>query len=283
MDFTDKVILITGASSGIGMGCAIYLAKLGAKLALVGRNQENLAKTVQQCVDVSQKDHVLSIVADVDLEADAARIVDSTVAHFGRLDVLVNNAGILRTGSIENTSLAQYDEVMGTNVRSVYHLTMLATPHLVKTKGNIVNVSSVAGTRSFPGLVAYCVSKAAVDQFTKCVALELAAKGVRVNAVNPGVIVTDIHKRGGMDEATYAQFLETCKVRLAKSRKRFVLISPSLSRPLTPLAVPATSLKWLRLSPSWPAIWRPSPPASCCPSTVAAMRCVPVEVPARFL
>uniref|UniRef100_A0A1B0CT40 Uncharacterized protein n=1 Tax=Lutzomyia longipalpis TaxID=7200 RepID=A0A1B0CT40_LUTLO len=97
---------------------------------------------------------------------------------------------------------------MNTNVRSLYHLTMLAVPHLIKTKGNIVNVSSVAGTRSFPNILSYCMSKSAVDQFTKCTALELAPKQVRVNAVNPGVIVTDIHKRGGMDDKAYAEFLE---------------------------------------------------------------------------
>jgi NAD(P)-dependent dehydrogenase (short-subunit alcohol dehydrogenase family) len=84
-------------------------------------------------------------------------------------------------------------------------------PYLIETKGNIVNVSSVAGSRSFPNILAYGVSKAAVDQLTRCSALELAATGVRVNAVNPGVVVTNIHKRGGMDEETYAAFLERSK------------------------------------------------------------------------
>lgn len=118
---------------------------------------------------------------------------------------------MLETGSIEETSMEQYDYIMNTNLRSVYHLTMLAVPHLTKTQGNIVNVSSVAGIRSFPNVLAYCVSKAAVDQLTKCTALELASKKVRVNAVNPGVIVTDIHKRGGMSETDYKAFLERAK------------------------------------------------------------------------
>jgi NAD(P)-dependent dehydrogenase (short-subunit alcohol dehydrogenase family) len=98
----------------------------------------------------------------------------------------VNNAGIIETGTIENTTLEQYDRVMNTNIRSIYHLTMLAVPELIKTQGNIVNVSSVNGIRSFPGVLAYNISKAAVDQFTRCVALELASKNVRVNCVNPG-------------------------------------------------------------------------------------------------
>lgn len=103
----------------------------------------------------------------------------------------------MESGTIENTSLEQFDRMMNTNVRSIYHLTMLAVPHLIKTEGNIVNVSSVNGIRSFPGVLAYNISKTAVDQFTRCVALELAAKNVRCNSVNPGVIVTNLHKRSG--------------------------------------------------------------------------------------
>merc|ERR1711972_1019057 len=117
-------------------------------------------------------------------------------------------AGVLEMGSIENTSLEQYDRVMGVNMRSVYHLTMMAVPHLEVTKGNVVNVSSVNDIRSFPGVLAYNVSKAALDQFTRCVALELATKQIRVNSVNPGVIITDIHKRGGLTDERYAEFLE---------------------------------------------------------------------------
>ncbi|OWR51993.1 short-chain dehydrogenease/reductase like protein [Danaus plexippus plexippus] len=100
---------------------------------------------------------------------------------------------------------------MNTNVRAPYQLTMLAVPYLVKTKGNIVNVSSVAGLRSFPNIVAYCTSKAALDQFTRCVCLELAPKGVRVNAVNPGVIETGIHLKGAMNEDEYKAYLVKCK------------------------------------------------------------------------
>ena len=97
---------------------------------------------------------------------------------------------------------------MEINLRSVFHLMSLAAPHLIACRGNIVNVSSVTGLRSFPGILAYCVSKAAVDQLTRCAALELAPKGVRVNAVNPGVVITEVHRRGGMDEERYAEFLE---------------------------------------------------------------------------
>ncbi|CAI9618006.1 unnamed protein product [Staurois parvus] len=111
-------------------------------------------------------------------------------------------------GTVENTTLEDYDRVMNTNVRSLFYLSQLAVPHLIKTKGNIVNVSSVTGQRSFPGVLAYCVSKSAVDHMTRCVALELASKQVRVNAVCPGVIVTEVHKRAGMSEEQYQEFLK---------------------------------------------------------------------------
>lgn len=115
------------------------------------------------------------------------------------------------SGTIETTSLDQFDHIMNVNVRSLFRLTQLAVPHLIETKGNVVNLSSVCGIRSFPNVLAYNISKSAVDQFTNCVALELAPKGVRVNSVCPGVIITELHKRGGMDNEAYENFLEHCK------------------------------------------------------------------------
>ncbi|XP_064554221.1 uncharacterized oxidoreductase TM_0325-like [Drosophila montana] len=215
--FKDKVIIVTGASSGIGAAAAVHLASLGGLLVIVGRNEAKLKETADNILAAGGV-AALQLKADMDKEADVERIVAASLAKYGRIDVLINNAGILERGTIESTSLAQYDRVMNTNVRALYQLTMLATPELVKTKGSIVNVSSVNGIRSFPGVLAYNVSKSAVDQFTRCVALELASKGVRVNSVNPGVIVTEIHKRGGMDEATYQQFLEHSKTTHALGR-----------------------------------------------------------------
>lgn len=220
MDFHEKVIIVTGASSGIGAGTAIYLAKLGANLVLVGRNMEKLEETATKIHEVASKRTTppLLIKADMSIASDVERIVKCTLQKFNKIDVLVNNAGILEVGTIENTSLEQYDRVMNTNMKGVFHLTMLAVPELIKTKGNVVNVSSVNGIRSFPGVLAYNISKAALDQFTRCVALELALKGVRCNSVNPGVVITEIHKRGGMDEQTYAKFLEHSRTTHALGR-----------------------------------------------------------------
>ncbi|CAH0702886.1 unnamed protein product [Spodoptera exigua] len=209
--FANKVVLITGASSGIGAETALEFSKLDAKLVLTGRNKQNLEKVAKQCEGNSPSSlKPLIVIADMNVESDVENIIKTTINEFKQLDVLVNNAGVLESGSIENTSLDQYDRVMNTNVRGPYHLTMLATPHLIKTKGNIVNVSSVTGLRSFPNVLAYCMSKSALDQFTRCVALELAPKSVRVNAVNPGVITTGIHMKSSMNEQEYEQFIKNC-------------------------------------------------------------------------
>ena len=148
---SGKVALITGASSGIGAATAVLFSKLGATVSLTGRNVENLQKTSLACqqaaAEQTQKKPLL-IQANLMSEDDTSKIVDKTVAEFGKLDILVNNAGVLEMGMIENSSLEQYDRIMNVNVRAIYQLTMLATPELVKTKGNIVNISSVNGIRS---------------------------------------------------------------------------------------------------------------------------------------
>ncbi|XP_055335113.1 3-oxoacyl-[acyl-carrier-protein] reductase FabG-like [Paramacrobiotus metropolitanus] len=214
---SGKVALITGASSGIGAATSVLFAKLGAKLSLTGRNQANLEKIAQECAAASGE-VPFTVCGELNKESDVENIVKKTLEKYGTLDILVNNAGILETGTIENTSLEQYDRVMNTNVRSIYQLTMLCVPHLITSKGCIVNVSSVNGIRSFPGVLAYNLSKSAVDQLTRCVALELAPKQVRVNSVNPGVTVTGLHKRAGMDEEAYKAFVERSRTTHALGR-----------------------------------------------------------------
>ncbi|XP_053212074.1 3-oxoacyl-[acyl-carrier-protein] reductase FabG-like [Panonychus citri] len=213
--FLNKVALITGASSGIGKGVALHLASLGCSLSLSGRNRDNLNDTRLKCLESSKglvkEDQIIVVEGDLIDEANRINLVSKTLAHFGKIDILVNSAGIIAKGNVDVTPLDVWDKIMDVNVKSVFHLMQLTIPHLKKTKGNIVNVSSVNGLRAFAGVAAYCVSKSAVDQLTRNAALELAADGVRVNAVNPGVIVTDIHKRGGMNDQEYAAFLEKSK------------------------------------------------------------------------
>ncbi|XP_060065114.1 3-oxoacyl-[acyl-carrier-protein] reductase FabG-like [Ylistrum balloti] len=214
---TGKVALITGASSGIGAATAVLFSKLGARLALTGRKEDNLQKVGQNCSEGNREKPFL-VPGDLGKEEDVKTIFDKTVEHYGKLNILVNCAGIIELGSIESTSLQQYDKLFNVNVRSVYYLTMLAVPHLIKSQGNIVNVSSVNGIRSFPNVLAYNMSKTALDQFTRCVALELAPKQVRVNSVNPGVVITELQKRGGLDEEAYAKFLERSRETHAMGR-----------------------------------------------------------------
>lgn len=205
----DKVAVVTGASSGIGRATALRFAVDGAIVVAVGRNQNELGALRDEARDLpgSIKPHL----ADVTETSQMDRLVTETIEFYGKIDVLVNAAGIIKNGSVEDTTLADWDKMMNVNVRSMFYLMQKAVPYLVETKGNIVNVSSVTGLRAFPNVLAYCVSKAATDQLTHCAALELAPKGVRVNAVNPGVVVTNLHKRGGMTEENYENFLAHAK------------------------------------------------------------------------
>ena len=205
----EKVVIVTGASSGIGRAAALLFANKGSTVIGVGRNEKELTALSKK---VTSKNGVIKPhLADVTEMTQLERIVTETIANHGQIDVLVNSAGIIKNGTIETTTLDDWDKMININLRSVFALSQKAMPYLIETKGNIVNVSSVAGPRSFPNVLAYCVSKAAVDQLTRCTALELAAKGVRVNAVNPGVVITNIHKRGGMEDAAYDAFLEHSK------------------------------------------------------------------------
>ncbi|MBI3651771.1 MAG: SDR family NAD(P)-dependent oxidoreductase [Acidobacteria bacterium] len=169
----EKKVLITGASSGIGRAAAEIFLCEGATVALVGRRLEAL----QEVAESATAGKAFILTADLSDAAASAASVAQAVEQLGGLEVLINAAGILKSGSLEATSLELWDEMMNINLRSVFHLMKLATPHLEKSKGNIINVSSVTGLRSFPGVLAYCVSKAAMDQLTRCAALELAAKG----------------------------------------------------------------------------------------------------------
>ncbi|MGE3466146.1 MAG: SDR family oxidoreductase [Pyrinomonadaceae bacterium] len=201
--------IVTGASSGIGRAAAVRLAAEGFTVVAVGRNEKELGLLSK--TSASEKGSIKPHLADVTEMSQLERIVSETVHNHGQIDVLVNSAGIIKNGTIEDTTLEDWDKMLNINLRSVFSLSQKCVPHLIETQGNIVNVSSVAGTRSFPNVLAYCVSKAAIDQLTRCSALELAAKKVRVNAVNPGVVVTNIHKRGGMEDAAYDAFLEHSK------------------------------------------------------------------------
>jgi len=207
--FAGKVVMVTGSTSGIGHAAAIRFAEAGARVAALGRDRSALGRVKSEIEQIGAE--ALTIAADVTSEQEVRNALDETIESFSGLDVLVNAAGHISSGTIENTKLEAWDAMMDVNLRAVFLTMQMAAPYLIKSKGNIVNISSVTGLRSFPGVLAYCVSKAGVDQLTRCSALELAPRGVRVNAVNPGVVVTEIHKRGGMSLEDYERFLEHSK------------------------------------------------------------------------
>ena len=194
MSFKDKVVIVTGSSSGIGAAIAIKFSEEGAKVTLVGRNTEKLNNVAKKC------NNPLVVAADLNKDENVKRIIDETLKKFGKLDILVNNAGMSRPATIQaENAMKAFDEVMSTNVRSVVYLTHLAAPHLVKTKGNIINISSVAAFKVVtPATFAYNTSKAALDHFTRSIAQELASSGVRVNVVNPGPVRTDFVENMGL-------------------------------------------------------------------------------------
>ncbi|PWT92461.1 MAG: hypothetical protein C5B54_03485 [Acidobacteria bacterium] len=200
MQLQDKIAVITGATSGIGKAVALRFMQEGAIVAGVARRKEMLESMAGQSFR--------PYAADLSVESQSTDCIRQIISELPGIDILVHAAGIIGSGNIENTTLSDWDVMMNINLRSVFHLTQLAMPSLIERKGNVVSISSVAGLRSFPGVLSYCVSKAGLDQFTRCVALEMAPKGVRVNAVNPGVVVTQLHRSGGMNEDQYQAFLQ---------------------------------------------------------------------------
>jgi len=199
--FRDKRIIVTGATSGIGRAAALAFLREGGHVVAVGRNEAAL------------KDITGAVPCAVDLTSDEApaKVVKAAVDACGGIDVLVNAAGIIKGAPLESTTDQIWDSMMAINARAPFRLMREALPYLKDRKGAVVNVSSVNGLRSFAGVLAYNVSKAAVDHLTRCAAIELAPLGVRVNAVNPGVTITNLHKRSGMNDEQYAAFLERSK------------------------------------------------------------------------
>jgi len=205
-EFSGKNLFISGATSGIGRATALRFAQAGANIAAVGRKADELQALEKSLSDLGVRYAMIN--ADLAAEAGVDTAVNQAIEALGGLDILVNAAGHISNGTIQTTTIEAWDAMMNVNLRSVFLLMQKALPSLIERRGNIVNVSSVTGLRAFPGVLAYCVSKAGVDQLTRCAALELAAAGVRVNAVNPGVVITEIHKRGGMSNEQYAAFLK---------------------------------------------------------------------------
>jgi NAD(P)-dependent dehydrogenase (short-subunit alcohol dehydrogenase family) len=206
--FEGRVVLVTGASSGIGRACARALGAEGARVVLAGRRRDRLEEVLAEIV--AEGGQGLVVTGDVRDGATCLAWTQAAMREYGALNGLVNAAGVIGNGGVLNTEPEEWDRIMDSNLRSVYLMTRAAAPELILTHGSIVNISSVASNRPYAGVLAYCVSKAGVDMLTHCVALELAPHGVRVNAVNPGVVVTELHTVTNA-QPDYDGFLERSK------------------------------------------------------------------------
>lgn len=188
-DLTGKVALITGAGRGIGRSAAIATAQVGADVAVVSRTQTELDEVVT-CIEKHGR-RGLGIQSDMSRPEAPRQVIDACLSHFSRLDILVNNAGYVVRKSAEETLPEDWDAVLSLNVKSMAEMCRLAVPYLRRNPGaSIVNMSSITGVVGTPLRAAYAASKAAILGYTRVLAKELAAEGIRVNAVQPGFIDT---------------------------------------------------------------------------------------------
>ncbi|GAA5608900.1 SDR family oxidoreductase [Streptomyces platensis] len=201
--FAGKVVLITGAGSGIGAATADRFARDGATVIAVGRTEEKLRKTVAAAPAGST---IVARVADVSDEAAVTALVEGVVSDHGRLDVLVNNAAAATAGTVEQTDTASWRQVMNVVADGVFYMSRAALPHLRAVGGNIVNVGSASGLGGDWGLAAYNAAKGAVVNLTNAMALDHAAEGVRVNAVHPSLTATEVAAPILENESTLAAF-----------------------------------------------------------------------------
>ena len=203
--FEGRVALVTGAGSGIGRATVVRLSSEGAAVVAVDVTEDGLAETVKQC---GEKAVVDTVVGDVSDRSLAGRAVTDLLERHGRLDVLANVAGILRTAHTHEHSLDVWDQVLAVNLTGTFTFCQAAIPALLQTKGNIVNVSSTAALGGHPWAAAYSASKGGVLALTHVIAVEYAKQGLRCNAVAPGSIKTPITKQFDFPEGADFKLVE---------------------------------------------------------------------------
>ena len=188
MRLEGKSAIITGGGSGIGLACAKLFSNEGAKVAIIGRRKNRLELAAKET-----EGQVLPIVGDLTNDNDLDNLVSKTLNAFGKIDIVVNNGGIFTGSPIHETNDKDWDAIMNTNIRSAFQLTKKVLPHMMERKtGVFIHISSIAGLIAIPGVAAYNVSKGALLQFNRSIAMEYGPFGIRSNAVCPGLVKTEM-------------------------------------------------------------------------------------------
>ena len=188
MRLKDKTAIITGGGTGIGLATARAFCQEGAKVILFGRRKEKLEKAVEKLGGSA-----IIVQGDMTNNNDLDKLINETLHNFKKIDILVNNAGLFNGSPLHEISDSQWDEIMDINIRSVFQLTRRVLPVMLSQKyGSIIHISSILGIIAVPQVAAYNVSKGALNQFSRSIAVEYGSSGIRSNSICPGLIATDM-------------------------------------------------------------------------------------------
>ena len=204
MRLQDKTAIITGGGTGIGLACARLFAQEGARVVIFGRRQNRLEQAQKEIGDAA-----LAVSGDITQEKDTSRLVETTIKQLGRVDILINNAGLFGGSPAHEMESSVWDQTFDINMRGVFQLTRQILPQMIaQNSGSIIHISSVLGMRAIPGTVAYNASKGALNQFSRSIAVEYGGQGIRSNSICPGMIETEMTQELRSDKALMDEFLK---------------------------------------------------------------------------
>ncbi|BAY39137.1 short-chain dehydrogenase/reductase SDR [Nostoc sp. NIES-2111] len=222
MDLKNKVAIITGASSGIGEATAHELDSAGVSLVLTARNQDKLEKLASKLTNAT---FFASEVTEPDLPQ---HLLETALNSFGRVDALVNNAGVMVVGTVETIDIEEICQMVRINVESAFRLAYFFAKHFKQqNNGFIVNLSSISGTTNYPTMAAYCGTKHAIESFTDCLRLELAGSGVGVGCVEPGKVATNLYQNWSDEQKQIVAIEQPLVAQDIAKAIRFILEQPS--------------------------------------------------------